>query len=104
MPSAGIAPGEPYPNPLTRERFSNLQRAALTGAAAIRTVIDVDRDATNDDLNRLITKCYTWGSALIGLESPIPAVPPLEQPARDGAREDDALVAAIRGESVTNLR
>jgi hypothetical protein len=40
---------------LTRERFSNLQRAALRGAEAIATVIDVDL---------LIGKLYSWGSAL----------------------------------------
>jgi hypothetical protein len=52
---------------LTREHFSNLQRAALRGADAIATIIDYDEGKTEDDLDRLITKCYTWGSALVSL-------------------------------------
>jgi hypothetical protein len=84
-PSGGVvpvAPGEPYPTmPLTRESFSNIQRAAVSGAVAIRTILDVDEDATNDDLERLITKCCTWGSALMGFEAPLVAEPSVETPA-----------------------
>ena len=52
---------------VTREQILNLQRAALRGAEAIATVIDfhASASATNDDLELLITKCYTWGAALL---------------------------------------
>jgi hypothetical protein len=54
--------------PLTRERVGSLQRAALTGAEAIATVIDFESHSNdNADLDLLITKCYTWGAALVGL-------------------------------------
>jgi hypothetical protein len=55
---------------LTRERFSNLQRAALSGAEAIATVIDFRDDAnhTDADLDLLVTKCYVWGIALMSLD------------------------------------
>jgi hypothetical protein len=95
MPSADmalIARGEPYPVPLTRERFSNLQRAASTGTVAIRTVLDLREDGTNDDLDRLITTCYTWGSALMGLETPVAAEQPVPEPTRDGALVGTAVV------------
>jgi hypothetical protein len=51
---------------LTTERISNLQRAALRGTEAIATVIDFEDDPnhTTADLDLLITKCYTWGTAL----------------------------------------
>ncbi len=55
---------------VTRERISNLQRAALRGAEAIATAIDyeeADPNQTEDDLDLLIKKCYTWGSALKSL-------------------------------------
>jgi hypothetical protein len=55
---------------LTRERISNLQRTALRGAEAITMIIDFDeRSAANapDDINRLIIKCYAWGSAMMSL-------------------------------------
>jgi hypothetical protein len=47
---------------LTRERISNLQRAAVAGAEAIATAIDFegDQEYTDADLDLLITKCYTW--------------------------------------------
>lgn len=52
---------------ITRERISNLQRAALRGAEAIATAIDFeepDSKKSNADIDLLITKCYTWGAAL----------------------------------------
>jgi hypothetical protein len=52
---------------LTRDRLSNLQRAALRGAEAIATSIDFDESSIDADLSRLISQCYTWGSALMGL-------------------------------------
>jgi hypothetical protein len=54
--------------PLSRERFTSLQRTALKGAEAISTVVEFDETKYGDrDLDRLITKCYTWGSALMGI-------------------------------------
>jgi hypothetical protein len=59
--------------PYTRERISNLQRAALRGAEAIAAVIDFEEahadEASTDLLEVLITKCYTWGTALDSLSS-----------------------------------
>lgn len=54
-------------HPLTRDIWSNLQRSALKGAEAITAIIDFDERSTDADLNRLISKCYTWGSALMSL-------------------------------------
>jgi hypothetical protein len=55
-----------FPIYLTTERISNLQRAALRGVEAIATVIDFEDDPNNTtaDLDLLISKCYTWGTAL----------------------------------------
>jgi hypothetical protein len=53
--------------PLTRERISNLQRVALRGAEAIATIIDFDERSTPTDLTKLISACYTWGSALMSV-------------------------------------
>jgi hypothetical protein len=50
---------------LTRELFLNLQREALRGAEAIATIIDfTEAGSTPADLDRLITKVYSWGAAL----------------------------------------
>ena len=54
---------------ITRELFSNLQRAALRGAEAVATIIDYNESKTDDDLDLLITKCYSWGSALKSISS-----------------------------------
>jgi hypothetical protein len=76
---------------LTRERISNLQNAALRGAEAIATAIDFEGEtnASDDDLNLLITKCYSWGTALTslngqskGLQSPTQPTPPTSMVAR----------------------
>jgi hypothetical protein len=56
---------------ITREQISNLQRVALRGAEAMATIIDFQETLGNSDLDLLITKCYTWGSALLSL-SPHP--------------------------------
>jgi hypothetical protein len=69
---------------LTRERISNLQRAALRGAEAIATVIDFQDDAnhTDADLDLLITKCYVWGTASMSLNGRMkPAQSSMPQPA-----------------------
>jgi hypothetical protein len=53
---------------ITRERISNLQRAALRGTEAIAAAIEFEEaNARDDDLDTLITKCYTWGTALASL-------------------------------------
>jgi hypothetical protein len=53
---------------ITREYISNLQRAALRGAEAIAAVIDFEEAShTREDLELLITRCYTWGTALASL-------------------------------------
>lgn len=54
---------------ITRELFSNLQRVALRGAEAIATIIDFDESRPNDELDLLILKCYSWGSALKSISS-----------------------------------
>jgi hypothetical protein len=54
-----------FPLDITREGISNRQRAALRGAEALATILDFSEEGTNErDLDLLITKCYTWGSAL----------------------------------------
>jgi hypothetical protein len=63
-----LAPTNSYPA-ITREGISNRQRAALRGAEALATILDFSEQAVeaDADLKLLITKCYTWGSALKGL-------------------------------------
>jgi hypothetical protein len=56
-------PPTPVP-PVTREQFSNLQRAARRGAEALAEIIDFNDTSREDPMDLLITKCYTWGSAL----------------------------------------
>jgi hypothetical protein len=41
--------------------------AALRGAEALATILDFSEDGNDSDLDLLITKCYTWGSALKSL-------------------------------------
>jgi hypothetical protein len=50
---------------LTREGFLNRQRAALRGAEALATIIDFDEGGSDEELDLLITKVYSWGSALL---------------------------------------
>jgi hypothetical protein len=63
----------------TRQQFTNVQRAATSGAVAIRTILDFSESGTDGDLNLLITKCYTWGSTLVTL-TPAPAPPTSDVP------------------------
>jgi hypothetical protein len=72
--------GATFTFPLSRETFSQLQRSALRGAEALATIIDFDEavgtaQQRRNDLNRLITKCYTWGSALPNQGPPRTAPP-----------------------------
>jgi hypothetical protein len=69
---------------VTRERFSNLQRTALRGAEALATILDYDESLSDEDQDVLITKCYTWGSALRS-QAPPPVV--AAQPAANGLPE-----------------
>jgi hypothetical protein len=50
---------------LTREVFLNRQRAALRGAEALATIIDFDEGGSDEELDLLITKVYSWGAALL---------------------------------------
>jgi hypothetical protein len=54
---------------ISREEITNLQRAAIEGAKAIATVIDVNAGSTDDDVDLLIRKCYTWSTALRNLKN-----------------------------------
>jgi hypothetical protein len=54
---------------ISREEITNLQRAAIEGAKAIATVIDVDASNDDNDIDLLIRKCYTWGTALSNLKN-----------------------------------
>jgi|SRR5271166_1872776 len=70
--------------PYTRERISNQQRAALRGAEAIAAAIDFEEareeeDVSDEALDVLITKIYTWGTALGSLSSAT-TVPPQSSP------------------------
>jgi hypothetical protein len=55
--------------PLTREVISNRQRAALRGTEALTIVLRFNEEDPGRDLDRLITTCYTWGSALNSLNT-----------------------------------
>jgi hypothetical protein len=57
--------GDTQPS-MTRERFINLQRAALRGAEAIATALDFNEEdpLQEENLIRVITKAYTWLAAL----------------------------------------
>lgn len=59
----------------TRDRISNLQRAALRGAEAIAAAIDFDEAdperSSTEHLELLITKIYTWGTVLESLTHPM---------------------------------
>ena len=54
---------------ITRERISNLQRAALRGTEAIKSIIDYKESSGNEALDLLIKRCYTWGAALLSLNA-----------------------------------
>jgi hypothetical protein len=60
-------PGQPAGAWISRERISNLQRAALRGAEALAAIIDFGAASGNDALSDLITRCYTWRAALLSV-------------------------------------
>jgi hypothetical protein len=55
---------------ITEAKFIDLQTTALRGAEALATIIDFDVHDHDDpvDQNVLITKVYTWGTMLRGLQ------------------------------------
>jgi hypothetical protein len=73
---------------LSRERISNLQRAALRGAEAIATIIDYRESPDKADLDRLITKCYTWRAALLSVDG----IAEMAQPANPMAANTRAAI------------
>lgn len=50
--------------PWTPQGFGAQQRAALRGAEAIAAVLDFEMGASDEDLDVMITRCYTWYAAL----------------------------------------
>jgi hypothetical protein len=57
---------------VTRAGIGSLQRLAIRGAEAIATVIDFDESGVghvDSDIDLLIGKCYTWGTALASLKA-----------------------------------
>ncbi|WP_330268206.1 hypothetical protein [Streptomyces griseorubiginosus] len=65
---------------LTREGASRRQRAAVRGTEALVAVLDTPDDASPEQLDELITRGYTWGSALAELgpavhRAALPALP-----------------------------
>jgi hypothetical protein len=60
--------------PITRERFSNIQRVALRGTEALAAIIDFAPGAPDDETQLLVGKVYSWGSALLDArEGTVPA-------------------------------
>jgi hypothetical protein len=57
---------DPGASPLwSRQGFSAVQRVALRGAEALAAILDFDEVNGNDqELDRLITRCYTWHAVL----------------------------------------
>jgi hypothetical protein len=55
---------------LTREGFSALQRVAIRGAEALAAVLVFDESQDDEQLDELITRCYTWHAALKAWHSP----------------------------------
>jgi hypothetical protein len=66
---------------ITREGISMRQRAALRGAEALATIVEFSEDGSDEDLDLVITKVYTWGSALRCLRpNAAPSTPGSEAP------------------------
>ena len=56
---------EVSPNqPITRHFFSNLQTCAVSGCAALATIIDFKKGDSDESLDILIEKCLAWATAL----------------------------------------
>jgi hypothetical protein len=65
---------------ITAEVISYRQRAALRGAEALATIIDLNEGGPNSELDLLITRCYTWAAALMSLPN-LTAAPQGSEPA-----------------------
>jgi hypothetical protein len=52
---------------ITSGGINRRQRAALRGAEALATIIDFVEGGPDPELDLLITRCYTWRSALKNL-------------------------------------
>jgi hypothetical protein len=85
---------EPAGAPLTRECFNARQRVALRGAEAIATVLDFNEGGSDDDLDRLIIKCYTWYASIIDEGGMLPAVAMNGNRRLQGRTPDPSAVAA----------
>jgi hypothetical protein len=98
--SKQIVPADDGMSNITRERISNLQRAALRGTEAIATAIDyeeADPNQTDEDLDLLIKKCYTWGAALKNLseaQKSSSSAQPSNAPTRPASRVTGAISLA----------
>jgi hypothetical protein len=62
-------------SPLTRHAFSLQQRSALRGAEAIAAVLAYSPGDSDEQLEVLITRCYTWHAALHGVTGLVNAAP-----------------------------
>jgi hypothetical protein len=72
--SRQVASVDSSQTPITRAQISSLQRAALRGAEAIASVIDFEEaDASGEELDLMITRLYTWGTALATMNAQTPA-------------------------------
>jgi hypothetical protein len=66
--------------PLTSERFSNLQRAAIAGEEAIAAIVGFSDPKDASALDALIKIVYIWGSALHDVQRGwVEAVPPITE-------------------------
>lgn len=55
---------------LTREGFSAIQRVALRGAEAIAAVLNFEEGQNDEELDKVISSCYTWNAALKAAYAP----------------------------------
>jgi hypothetical protein len=70
MPTSSMGMPTSPTSPISQERFTNLQTAALRGAEAIATIIDLPANTSNTaDLDLMSIKVYTWASFLHSLRS-----------------------------------
>jgi hypothetical protein len=87
---------------ISREEITNLQRAAIEGAKAIATAIDVDAAATNAEVDLLIRNCYTWSTSLKSLNAYPRGASAVPSRAADKPRGAIAVAQPIAGAAATN--
>lgn len=73
--------------PITRQRISNLIRAAQTGAEALATIIDFSEGGSEADMQLLRDKSYNWLGALINLTDYAPYTKKYPQPEKPAVAE-----------------